>query len=318
MSSTFDDRSLAAIPADAAPPLVKIAALLATGYAVHWSLSPPNPPPAPKTCVDNRTLFERAIRHVTFCTKMMTWAFVLADALVTLHLAFPSPLTSLFAAALLPAGTGAFPDALASSLSTSSLSSTATTTSTPMVGALLTPSWLLLLGSVVVSCGAVLRLACFRALGSLFTFEITISPDHTLVTAGPYSHVRHPSYTGVYALLLGSTAVMLAPGAWLREAWLVPSACAAVRGLAGMVEDLGLERREDVGAGEGSCLGRPGAVGAILAWAFVIFWTTKVTYALKSTNKRVQTEDRELHRVFGSQWEEWADRVRWRLVPWVY
>ena len=73
MSAAFDDRSLAAlavIPADGASPLVKIAALLATGYAVHRSLSPPNPPPAPKTCIDNRTLFERAIRHVTFCTKV--------------------------------------------------------------------------------------------------------------------------------------------------------------------------------------------------------------------------------------------------------
>lgn len=51
-------------------PLLKIAALLATGYAVHRALSPPNPPPAPKTCIDNRTLFERAIRHVTFCSKV--------------------------------------------------------------------------------------------------------------------------------------------------------------------------------------------------------------------------------------------------------
>ena len=74
MSAAFDNGSLAAarafVPSDAAPPLVKIAALLATGYAVHRSLSPPNPPPAPKTCIDNRTLFERAIRHVTFCTKV--------------------------------------------------------------------------------------------------------------------------------------------------------------------------------------------------------------------------------------------------------
>ncbi|KAM5543830.1 hypothetical protein V8D89_002447, partial [Ganoderma adspersum] len=215
----------------------------------------------------------------------------------------------------LPAATGAFPDTPASS-SAPTLSSLPTTS--PLADVLLQPSILLLLGSVVVSCGAVLRLACFRALGALFTFEITISPDHTLVTAGPYSHVRHPSYTGVYALLLGSTAVMLAPGAWLREAWLVPSACAGIKGLVGMAEELGLERREDVGTGGTLCLGRPGAVGTVLAWVFVAFWTTKVMYALKSTNKRVLTEDRELHRVFGSRWEEWADRVRWRLVPWVY
>ncbi|KAI1792203.1 hypothetical protein LXA43DRAFT_887760 [Ganoderma leucocontextum] len=300
MSAAFDDGSLAAlavVPADAAPPLIKIAALLVTGYAVHRSLSPPNPPPAPKTCIDNRTLFERAIRHVTFCTKMMTWAFVLADALVTLHLAFPSPLTRPLAAALLPASTGALPDVPAPSPPSAP-------TTTPLADALLRPSALLMLGTVVVACGATLRLACFRALGTLFTFELTISPDHTLVTAGPYAHVRHPSYTGVYGLLLGSSAVMLAPGAWLREAWLVP------------------KRRNDdgvVGAGEGECAGPgPGPVGAALAWAFVAFWAVKVMYALKSTNKRVVTEDRELRRVFGSRWEEWAARVRWRLVPWVY
>ena len=55
---------------DALPPLIKLAALLATGCAVHRSLSPPNPPAPPKTCIDNRTLFERAIRHVTFCSKV--------------------------------------------------------------------------------------------------------------------------------------------------------------------------------------------------------------------------------------------------------
>ena len=242
--------------------------------------------------------------------KMMTWAFVLADALVTLHLAFPSPLTRPFAAALLPAGIGAIP------ASSPSLPLPSPSTTTALRDALLQPSLLLLLGAVVVSCGAALRLACFRALGSLFTFEITISPDHTLVTAGPYAHVRHPSYTGVYGLLLGSTAVMLAPGAWLREAWLVPSACAAIRRLCVMAGEIGLERRD--GAGEVECARGPGMVGAALAWVFVAFWTTKVVYALKSTNKRVLTEDRELHRVFGSRWEEWAGRVRWRLVPWVY
>ena len=68
MCATFDDSLLAQDML--LGPLTKVAALLATGYAVHRSLSPPNPPPAPKTCIDNRTLFERAIRHVTFCSKV--------------------------------------------------------------------------------------------------------------------------------------------------------------------------------------------------------------------------------------------------------
>ncbi|RPD56598.1 hypothetical protein L227DRAFT_468488, partial [Lentinus tigrinus ALCF2SS1-6] len=142
------------------------------------------------------------------------------------------------------------------------------------------------LGAALAIAGGWLRVACFRALGSLFTFELTIHPTHKLITDGPYAHVRHPSYTGVYATLLGSTTIMLAPSAWLHEAWLAPSLFAHL--------------------------------GACLAWLFAAFWVTKVTYALRSTNKRVVTEDRELHRVFGEQWEEWAARVRWRLLPWVY
>lgn len=69
MCAAHDD-SLTLLASDVLPPVFKLTALLATGYAVHRSLSPPNPPPAPKTCIDNRTLFERAIRHVTFCSKV--------------------------------------------------------------------------------------------------------------------------------------------------------------------------------------------------------------------------------------------------------
>ncbi|EIW56073.1 uncharacterized protein TRAVEDRAFT_22436 [Trametes versicolor FP-101664 SS1] len=280
-------------------PLLKIAALLATGYAVHRALSPPNPPPAPKTCIDNRTLFERAIRHVTFCSKMLTWAIVLCDALATLHLAAPNPLTRPLASVLLPS---AF---LPPSQPPSSISSLPPPSSpVSLSAALTTPHAFLLLGAAMAVGGAVLRLACFRALGTLFTFELTISPTHTLVTDGPYACVRHPSYAGVYAVLLGASAVMLSPSAWLREAWLDPSLRALWHSVRGGE------------AGTGGGMG--GLVGVGLAWVFVAFWGVKVVYALRSTNRRVGTEDAELHRVFGAQWEEWAARVRWRLVPWVF
>ena len=63
---------------------------------------------------------------------------------------------------------------------------------------------------------------------------------------------------------------------------------------------------------------RESKAGALLAWAFALFWVVKVGYAARSTLRRVDTEDRELHRVFGEQWEEWAGRVQWRLLPGVY
>ncbi|KAI0644081.1 hypothetical protein C8Q79DRAFT_1105101 [Trametes meyenii] len=317
-------------------PLLKIAALLATGYTVHRALSPPNPPPAPKTCIDNRTLFERAIRHVTFCSKMLTWTIVLCDALATLHLAAPTPLTHPAASLLFPGPLSSHPSPLTLLSPPSTPLPSPTPSPLPTLARTLTaPHPLLLLGAALAIAGGALRLACFRALGALFTFELTISPAHTLVTSGPYACVRHPSYAGVYAVLLGASAVMFAPGAWLREAWLVPGARAgsawAARALGVRAALQGGERygeavaaaaaavvaggQESVGAAD---VGVGAGAGAVLAWAFVAFWTAKVVYALRSTNRRVGTEDAHLRRVFGAQWEEWAGRVRWKLVPWVY
>lgn len=148
------------------------------------------------------------------------------------------------------------------------------------------PHPLLLFGALSTIIGAALRLACFRALGRLFTFELTIDPTHTLITTGPYAALRHPSYTGVYLTLLGASAVALAPGSWLVEC------------------GLGLSAEADA--------------GAVLVWALLGFWIVKVYYALSSTNARIVREDRELKKVFGTEWDKYAERVPWRLVPWVW
>ena len=89
-----------------------------------------------------------------------------------------------------------------------------------MTYSLLTPSPLFILGVAAVASGAILRVRCFKALGQFFTFELSIHPSHTLVTTGPYSVVRHPSYTGIYLTLLGGTLVGLSPGTWLYERWI--------------------------------------------------------------------------------------------------
>lgn len=39
--------------------------------------------------------------------------------------------------------------------------------------------------------GGLIRLASYRALGKLFTFELSIRKDHKLITSGPYSMVRY-------------------------------------------------------------------------------------------------------------------------------
>ena len=50
----------------------------------------------------------------------------------------------------------------------------------------------------------------------------------------------------------------------------------------------------------------------------VAFWAVKVVYALRSTNRRLRTEDTELRKAFGAVWDEYAEQTRWRLLPGVF
>ena len=63
--------------------------------------------------------------------------------------------------------------------------------------------WGVWIGFGIVAAGTLLRLTCYRYLGTLFTFDLTLFPKHTLVTAGPYGFVRHPAYLGSLLVFLG-------------------------------------------------------------------------------------------------------------------
>ncbi len=41
------------------------------------------------------------------------------------------------------------------------------------------------------------------ALGRLFSTEVTIQKEHTLITSGPFRLIRHPRYLGIILLNLG-------------------------------------------------------------------------------------------------------------------
>lgn len=173
--------------------------------------------------------------------------------------------------------------------------------SPPSAPVLLTVSPMLVAGACAVAFANLLRQRCFRELGPLFTFEVAIQPNHKLVTTGPYAVVRHPSYIGIYLTLLGSTLVGVAPGSWLRECWF-SFACSGAQ-----VEARTL----------GTRVGVPSA-GQVIVSALVGFWLLKTAFVYKSTYNRLQMEDQELHRVFGKTWEEYARRVRWRILPGIY
>ncbi len=52
--------------------------------------------------------------------------------------------------------------------------------------------------------GITLRAWAIQILGKFFTATIQIKDDHILVIKGPYSIVRHPSYLGAWATIVGA------------------------------------------------------------------------------------------------------------------
>ncbi|KAI0357023.1 ICMT-domain-containing protein [Trametes cingulata] len=134
-------------------------------------------------------------------------------------------------------------------------------------------------GLLTLICGAAVRKWCFRTLGRHFTFQLALRKEHKLVTSGPYAIIRHPAYTGLLLALAGTAATELAAGGWLRESgWL------------------------------GTTLGR--AAAALRVAGMVVTCVGLV--------RRVRKEDEVLRGEFGREWEEWAGRVPYALIPYVY
>jgi protein-S-isoprenylcysteine O-methyltransferase Ste14 len=60
-----------------------------------------------------------------------------------------------------------------------------------------------LVGIFFMLMGAALRWYSAAILGKYFTFDVAIQGGQTLIEAGPYRYVRHPSYSGALLSLLG-------------------------------------------------------------------------------------------------------------------
>ncbi|KAF5309056.1 hypothetical protein D9619_013588 [Psilocybe cf. subviscida] len=235
--------------------IIQIALLVVTGAAVHLSLSPPNPSVKSEECClgtqGTQTLFERVVQSVTYCSKSMVWLGVAFNVVATVIKSFRLHTTRQEALAWVEI---IYPGSVATGSKI---------------------HLLMVAGALFAVCGAALRIWCFKSLGPLFTFEITIHPQHRLVVHGPYAWVRHPSYTGVFFTLTGASLVLAAPGTWSAD----------------------------------SGIWTP--LGAIS----LFIWVSKCLFAFRGMAVRYAVEDEVLRATFGTEWEDYAARVPYKFIP---
>ncbi|KAG1733687.1 hypothetical protein EDB19DRAFT_1729932 [Suillus lakei] len=141
----------------------------------------------------------------------------------------------------------------------------------------ITPAFLA--GSLTFIIGGVFRHYCVLALGKRWSWPISLRKDHRLVTHGPYSFVRHPSYTGFIIQYIGLIVMYGHKGSWLRESGFLQVPFVKVIAAAGF-------------------------------YAFSLGTVISIV--------RPAVEDKMLQRALGKEWEDWAKRVKYRLLPGVY
>jgi protein-S-isoprenylcysteine O-methyltransferase Ste14 len=69
-------------------------------------------------------------------------------------------------------------------------------------------SWVRLLGLAVLVVSTVFALWARAALGTMWSLEPAVKDRHQLRTGGPYGVTRHPIYTGLLGMLLGTVLVV--------------------------------------------------------------------------------------------------------------
>ena len=122
-------------------------------------------------------------------------------------------------------------------------------------------------------------MACHRTLGPLFSWLVGVHEDHTLITRGPYAAVRHPSYTGYMLMVAGPATLCFDPHSLF------------------------------VVAGPGRTW-----AGRVAGALFVVH----MLVACCAMVPRAQHEDEVLKEEFGEEWEAYAKRTPYRLVPYVW
>ena len=136
------------------------------------------------------------------------------------------------------------------------------------------------IGLTSITLGAWIRLMTYRHLGRFFRFEASIQKDHELVVSGPYSIVRHPSYTGAILMFGGLFPWYLSKGTWIMESGLW-----------------------------NTMLGK-----LVVVMYFGVFNILGSFFLLT----RMSKEDIALRNQFGKEWDDWAKRVPYSIFPGIY
>lgn len=141
--------------------------------------------------------------------------------------------------------------------------------------ALVSPTALFCGGVFCLVFGGLLRMWCYRTLKGYFTYEVTLSKDHELVTQGPYAYVRHPSYTAILLMILGTQFVCFTQRSLIAQ-------CETTR--------------------------KPFQL-------LVYFWWFMSSYTLLGLYKRGYVEDKQLLERFGQVWLDYKTGVPYMYLP---
>ncbi|KAF8629241.1 hypothetical protein AX17_005820 [Amanita inopinata Kibby_2008] len=235
------------------PQLVKIPCIMVAMVGLQIATTPPHPPPS-ETEAAKSTRLEVVLKQRVGQTavKAICWTAALAETAVIVA-----------------------NHAYRWSLSRPILSSLVLTNGPDCIR----PTPLFFLGTFLTGLGGYIRYKCYKEMGKMFTFEMSIRQDHQLVTSGPYGVVRHPGYTGVLCTVTGIILWHLSAGSWAREC--------------------------------GALWSKPGQVAF---WTY----SALVSTICGGLISRMFKEDEALHGTFGETWETWALNVPYKLVPGVY
>ena len=135
-------------------------------------------------------------------------------------------------------------------------------------------------GAIMTIFGTLIRISTYHHLGKHFRFEASIQKDHELITGGPYSIVRHPSYTAILFTHSGWLLWQFGSGSWVRESGLLST-------LAGKI-------------------------------VVSVFGVLVILVSSVMTFGRMTSEDTALQARFGVEWDQWATRVRYQIIPGIY